>query len=78
MTVVAFMQKKLKKKLINQLKTIVIITKVHDGTKSAWTSLEKYLKAIDAPRQVKTAIKRRKMPFDYYGVKFERLTLNQN
>lgn len=60
------------------MKTIVLTTQVHDGTKSAWTSLEKYLKSIDAPIQVKTAIKRRKMPFEYYGVKFERLTLNQN
>ena len=60
------------------MKTIVLTTQVHDGTKAAWTSLEKYLKSIDAPIQVKTAIKRRKMPFEYYGIMFERLTLNQN
>ena len=59
------------------MKTIVIITRLHGGTKAAWTSLEKYLKSIDAPQQVKTAIKRRKMPFEYYGTRFERLTLNQ-
>lgn len=60
------------------MKTIVIITQLHDGTKTVWTSLEKYLKSIDAPQQVKTAIKRRKMPFEYHGIRFERLTLNQN
>jgi len=59
------------------MKTVVITTNVHDGTKAAWTSLEKYLKSIDAPQQVKTAIKRRKMPFEYYRIRFERLTLNQ-
>jgi len=60
------------------MKTIVIITTLHDGTKTAWTSLERYLKSIQAAPQVKTALKRRKMPFEYYGVKFERLILNQN
>ena len=60
------------------METVVIITTLHDGNKTAWTSLEKYLKAINAAPQVKTALKRRKMPFEYYGIKFERLTINQN
>lgn len=60
------------------MKNIVIITQLLDGKKTAWTSLEKYLKSINAAPQVKTALKRKKMPFEYYGIKFERLILNQN
>jgi len=59
------------------MKTVVIITQLHDGTKTVWTSLEKYLKTLDTTPQVKIALKRRKMPFEYYGIKFERLPLNQ-
>lgn len=59
------------------MKTIVIITTLHDGKKTAWTSLEKYLKSIQAAPQVKTALKRKKMPFEYYGIKFERLILEK-
>jgi len=58
------------------MKTIVIITTLHDGNKTAWTSLEKYLKSINTTPQVRTALKRRKMPFEYYGIRFERIKVN--
>ena len=65
------------KQFSTNMKNIVIITQLHDGKKLPFTSLQKYLNAIECDEVVQRALKRKTMPFEYYGMKFERLPLNQ-
>lgn len=57
-------------------KTVILITFKHDNRSLCFSTLTGYLNSINASEQQKRALARRKMPFDYYGIRFERLKVN--
>lgn len=58
------------------MKSIVLVTQLQDGSTQVYATLTAWLRKIKANPQMIRALQRRKMPFQYYGILFERKNIN--